>query len=85
MNNLLNIYLRSKRFRATPHLHEFAKTKSLDKYAIDAVIWQFWNRRQNVKIYVAWVLKSRGFIMFYFLLYKSPELYMFIDSAPNSN
>ena len=31
MNNLLNIYLRSKRFRATPHLHEFAKTKSLDK------------------------------------------------------
>ena len=34
--------------------------------------------------YVAWVLKSRGFIMFYFLLYKSPELYMFIDSASNS-
>ena len=28
--------------------------------------------------YVAWVLKSRGFIMFYFLVYKSPELYMFI-------
>ena len=51
MNNLLNIYLRSKRFLATPSLARIYQNEmTLDKWATDAVIWQFWNKRQRVKI-----------------------------------
>ena len=83
----LNIYLCVARVSVRAPCTNFGKTKSLTKQATDTVLWQFWNRK--TECLSVGVFKSRDFIdetfvIFYFLLCKSPKLFVFIGYASTS-